>query len=1278
MKKRWISYASFIGLIFFVILSSSCIQKARLENSLPTPPHLVYPWPCMLAVDDVIQALWDPSFGPMNGTIAYEVRLGRTPHVLETTTGVFTDTPHYAFTGLEEGIWFWKVLAHHENGKTHSSEIGAFTVLGESHPRPVDLREIPPHPLLFVTNIEDQSFSLEWNAYTDHSDPNAGIHYLLYIRAAPEPQTQQTIRTPFKGFGSKRDAPNTVTTGLSHSFQGEKETLYEWIIIAQSFTGKETMVGYGYVMTGNGFPAQPALVYPSNFQKNIDSDLVFQWAPSFDSDGDIIRYQLYVDRFPFSNRSVGPGSRISQNQYALSLLESGITYYWFVMAFDPWGGVSKSETHQFQTISSTNWFPENPHPQDQSEGIEPDNLLFSWEMDCDPESVSFTLLFGTDPRTLSPIATHLSESSHQTELSLHDRTTYYWQIEAIPSYEQETDHQKTIGPIWSFTTAERKVYSEPEILLIFPANNATQIPRTLSLEWEVAVGEQINTDLRNHPTIIENRVYFTKEGFAFGDPEITTKPQLLKEGLAYATTYLWRVEAIQSDGQSTMSPEFRFSTVSKEFGPPAIHLVHPSDGSKDQPRELTLQWMADEGNLINSDQRGDPTIIEYRVYFTEADSEFGVPESTGETRWLKEGLAYGTTYLWKVEAVQSDGKIGTSPVAEFTTILHPIQLHKPNGVVRGYDVLSMAIEEAQEGDWITVRGGHRIDNEQKAISIRGKELTIRSEDETPFVIDMGSRDRVFHITEGASVTLHSMILTGGYAEEDGGGGVFIENARLFARNVSLVGNTAESQTNGTYGGGIRVSGLGASFFASHTIFASNTALGESGNGGGISIGKDATGVLFHCALISNRSGHTGGAIYSEGSLVVKDTPVTENWADSYGGGVFIDPNASSSRIFSCHFLNNGAGIEGGGIFIGKGALVENALGTPWNVHVFPGTTSTPVDIEGDWNPNEYSGNHIRESTNTNGAHVFFSEIGFHPIFLFDATQDFLDVYDDLYTAISEAEDQYLIFVQGGSTLFHSSQVLVVAKEITIASFTGEPFTIDMGGNPARAFEITGGASVTLSNARIQNANHHQSGGAVFIGTNSQLTVKDCLIENNHTKGNGGAAFVTNGIFRAIRTTISGNSAIDTGSTHGGAVYITGASSHFIAHASIITHNQACGFGGALYAGGNTRVTCWDTVISDNQAQNGGGVYLRSGILSMDHTIVSENAATSIGGGIFRYTGTIHTQNTSWETIPVSNTSISFSIDFGEEGLIWQRNPINEDHSVIVRGNTGALAQMRWD
>ncbi len=1278
MKKSGLRYAAFIGLIPIAILFYSCIQNARFVPPVPTPPYLVYPWPCMLTVDDTIQARWDASYNPLNGKITYEVRLGRTPQELEVTPGFFTDASQYTLSDLEEGIWFWKVFAHHEKGTAHSSEVGVFTILGESHPRPADLREIPPHPLLFVTRIEDQSFSLEWNEYCDCSDPNAGIQYFLYIHSAPDSQAQQAIQTSFKGFDSKRGVPNTVTTELSHSFHGEKETLYEWIIIAQNFSGKETMVGYGHVMTGNDPPTQPALVYPVNYQKGIDSDLIFQWTSSNDRNGDIIQYQLYVDRFPFSNQCVGPGSRILKNQHALSLLEPGITYYWFVMAFDPWGGASKSEMYQFQTMSSTIGFPENPYPEDRSEGIEPDDLFFSWEVEGEPESASFTLLFGLDPRTLTPIATSLSGSSHQTDLSLDERTTYFWQIEVAPSHQQETNHQKTTGPIWSFTTAKRKAYAVPEISLSFPANHATQVPRTLTLKWEVAAGELINTDVGNHPTITENRVYFTKEGVAFGDPEITTKPLLLKEGLAYATTYLWKVEAIQSDGQSSMSPEFRFSTVSKEYGPPAIHLVHPTDGSKDQPRELTLQWMANVGEPINSDQSRDPMIIEYRVFFAEAGSGFGEPESTGELKWRKEGLAYGTTYFWKVEAVQSDGKVGTSPIAEFTTIVHPIQLHRPGGVARGYDRLSMAIEDAQNGDWITVRGGHRIDDEQMAISIRNKELIIRSEDETPFVVDMGSRDRAFHITEGASVTFHAIILTGGYTEEDGGGGVFIENSRLFVHNGSIIENIAGNHTNSGYGGGVYVSGHEALFYASHTVFASNTALGESGYGGAICIGKDAMGVLSHCALINNRSGNSGGAIYSEGVLAVEDTQISRNWADSYGGGVFIDPNASPSRVFSCHFLNNGAGIEGGGVFVGTGALVENALGMPWNVHLFPGTTISAIDVEGDWKPNEYSGNHIRENPNTNGAHVFFSDIGFHPIFLFDAGDHFQDVYEDLHTAIAESEDQFRIFVRGGMTFFHSSQILVAAKEITIASFTDEPFIIDMGGHPARAFEITSGASVTLWNARIQNANHHQSGGAFFIGASSQLTVKDCLIHNNHTKGNGGAVFVTNGVFQAIRTTISHNSAIDTGSIHGGGVYITGANSRFIADASTISHNQASGFGGALYTGGNTQVTCRDTVISNNRAQNGGGVYVRSGILSIDQTVIEKNAATSIGGGIFRYTGSIRTQNTNWETIPVSNTSLSFSIDFVDERLVWQQNPINEDHSVIVRGNTGALAQLRWE
>ena len=86
-------------------------------------------------------------------------------------------------------------------------------------------------------------------------------------------------------------------------------------------------------------------------------------------------------------------------------------------------------------------------------------------------------------------------------------------------------------------------------------------------------------------------------------------------------------------------------------------------------------------------------------------------------------------------------------------------------------------------------------------------------------------------------------------------------------------------------------------------------------------------------------------------------------------------------------------------------------------------------------------------------------------------------------------------------------IVFKGKSITVKSVNGSGnCIIDCGLNDLnrRAFLLNMEEIVTLEGLTIQNGNY-LVGGAIFASTGTNLTIKDCVFENNRaTRGSGGA------------------------------------------------------------------------------------------------------------------------------------------------------------------------------
>jgi hypothetical protein len=105
----------------------------------------------------------------------------------------------------------------------------------------------------------------------------------------------------------------------------------------------------------------------------------------------------------------------------------------------------------------------------------------------------------------------------------------------------------------------------------------------------------------------------------------------------------------------------------------------------------------------------------------------------------------------------------------------------------------------------------------------------------------------------------------------------------------------------------------------------------------------------------------------------------------------------------------------------------------------------------------------------------------------------------------------------------------------------------------------------------------------------------------------------NVVIQAVTITGGGGSRTRSGDTGGGGILNEG---RLDLLDSIVRENAViAGAGGGIYSSSSKPLTIRDSVIEGNQAENGGGIFLRGGDVEIEDTAITGNRSTQNGGGI---------------------------------------------------------------
>lgn len=196
----------------------------------------------------------------------------------------------------------------------------------------------------------------------------------------------------------------------------------------------------------------------------------------------------------------------------------------------------------------------------------------------------------------------------------------------------------------------------------------------------------------------------------------------------------------------------------------------------------------------------------------------------------------------------------------------------------------------------------------------------------------------------------------------------------------------------------------------------------------------------------------------------------------------------------------------------------------------------------------------------------------------------------------------------------------------------------MGGAIAHKPETSSGG-LNISSATFANNKSYYDGGAIW-GTTYLVISGGTFTENETINGNGGAVAQTTSSAN-IGSTSSPEPVVferNKASKYGGA--ISAGYSMYISGATLLQDNTASTGGGAIYAVNTLRVRD-TTTIKGNSATgnpgNGGAIFITGSSADLElsnEVIVSDNAANSMGGGIYVASGKASVRG----SVSVSNNS----------------------------------------
>ncbi|GEM_PF-6494116 len=563
-----------------------------------------------------------------------------------------------------------------------------------------------------------------------------------------------------------------------------------------------------------------------------------------------------------------------------------------------------------------------------------------------------------------------------------------------------------------------------------------------------------------------------------------------------------------------------------------------------------------------------------------------------------------------------------------------------------------AAEVAFPGDTIALEPGVYSGPSNRGVYIRDKHLTICSTGgPLTCIIDCQGQDRAFFLDSfypeyvfiqgitfrngladlGGAIRVNGpTVITNCIFENnsalEGGGAIYSSTMELsnceFVSNhagssegggavvshfVTITGCTFLYNTSSGDGGAFRYNFLNHGYLnVSNSDFINNTA---DGSGGGIFTTSE-TCEITDCTFSMNRAAQGAGVDCRETHM--KFVLLTNNLADDQGSAVYLSED--NLIIEQCTIAYNvSRHPDGGGIYAASTASLQAMNSILWGNSDDLSITTTPIlsnCIIGNCDLSGVSGNFAMAPRFNSPLVGDFSLRPDSPCI--DRGQIGSDPYQGDAPDIGAIESPYSGTVPFAEPMVVNvgpgEQFTTLTEALNIAGFPGSTILLFAGFYSNELFPLPlYGVSLIGQGLSSQVVLHGASDRSVLITTCSNSpSIENCSIEG----GGAGGVWILDGSPIFDHCTIRLNSNADMG----GGVYCSNASDASFAHCSI-TDNHAYSGGGIYLKSGS--VSLLDCSITHNQADwDGGGICVASsGIIDCERSLIFQNQAGRNGGAV---------------------------------------------------------------
>ncbi len=464
------------------------------------------------------------------GASSHDVYLGTDPNELDPTT----DDPPEIFRGNQSGTtftpddlvggqdYYWRVDQVRSDGTT-SGDVWHFTTGAAPAGGPI----WPADGELGVALVP----AITWTA-----GAGAASHDVYF--GVDQSAVQNATDTSVEFQGNQSGAAFTPGGVL------EPGTAYYWRI--DELDGDDN-VTTGEVWQFTTGPAPAAGPTPADGETGVLLDVVLGWTAGSGA----VSHDVY---FGSVEAEVISGSAFEGNQSGTGFdpggLDGGTTYFWRIDEVgEPGHGTSTGEVWQFTTVAEQAGGP--IFPADGESGVP---LLPAMIWTAGGGAVAHDVYLGAvmndvlnATRTSAEFQGNQSAATFTPNESLEPRTTYYWRIDEVDQHENVT-----VGAVWQFVTTGADPATSPS-----PANAATDVPLEVVLSWTAGA------ETESHDIYLGTDLQIVATS---GVPDVASwpvsiiDPAVIPVTITADTTYFWRVDEVDVDGNRTRGEVWWFRT----------------------------------------------------------------------------------------------------------------------------------------------------------------------------------------------------------------------------------------------------------------------------------------------------------------------------------------------------------------------------------------------------------------------------------------------------------------------------------------------------------------------------------------------------------------------------------------------------------------------------------------------------------------------------------------------------------------------------------------------